>query len=106
MTTRTTARRRPAAGPNPDKEQHVDYRTIERLLRAVQDGRIFLDFDHEYRDRRTNRTVSDGVYFAEDRQYLALTRDGGITVTEAGTAWLGLQRQANTQVMFTPPVVA
>lgn len=110
MTVSSTARRRPAVGPNPDKEQRVDYRSTERLLNAVQDGAIFRDVDHEYRDRRTNRSVSKTVYAAEDRGFLALTHDGGIRVTGAGTAWLGRERirgrKVGTQVTFQPPAVA
>lgn len=109
MTTDTTARRHPAADPNPE-EQRVDYRSTERLLNAVQAGAIFRDLDHEYRDQRTKRIVSGAVYDADELGYLALTRDGGIRVTDAGTVWLGRERirgrKAGTQVTFTPPAVA
>lgn len=112
MTTSSMARRTTAAGPNPE-EQHVNYRTTERLLNAVNGGNIIRNIEHEYIDRRTSRNVSTTVYAIEDRGFLHLDYDGSLTVTDAGKTWLNRDRHPGpgtnrkpADVTFQSPAVA
>ncbi|MEV2239478.1 hypothetical protein [Micromonospora sp. NPDC049891] len=91
-TTVSMARPTPGAGPT-HQEQPMDYRALERILIAANNGHIHLTPGLDYIDRRTGRDVNDLVYAAEDKGWLALLPGGRMRVTDAGVQWLGRERK-------------
>lgn len=96
MTLVSMARPEGGAGPTP-KGPHMDYRTVERLLDAINAGRIYRRPDWTYGDRRNGRrTVDDLLYKLDDRGWVDLRRDGSVVVNQAGQQWRDQPRNAHT----------
>lgn len=95
MTTSSTARPTTGAGPTPTENRTMPtYRTYERVLDAVDNGRIARDPNtYEYVDNHPRsgsriRDINDVVlYMTEDRGWLRLHTDGRIDITQAGRQW-------------------
>lgn len=101
MTTTTTmARPTTGAGPAPkDQEPPMpDYRTYERILNAVNAGRIRRNpHTYEYVDERHKfRDLDLLIFEMEDCGWLRLHVDGRIEVTSDGETWMGRTRRGGT----------
>ncbi|MFI1194043.1 hypothetical protein ACH4T9_12410 [Micromonospora sp. NPDC020750] len=89
MTTRTTARPTTGAGPHPEDHTMPKYATHDRILDAINAGRISRDpATYEYVDSNGRlREIDLTLYEMADRGWLTLHLDGRIEVTDAGRAW-------------------
>lgn len=100
MTTATMARPSIGAGPAPQNQDNTmaDYRTFERILNAVNAGRITRNpFTYEYVDTKGKFRDLDLIIFEmEDCGWLRLHVDGRIEVTSDGDAWMGRTRRGST----------
>jgi len=96
-TTSIMARPTTGAGRDPRNQEPAmpDYRTFERILTAVTDGRISRSPDtYEYVDTANRLHDLDLLIFEmEDRGWLRLDLDGTVEVTAAGQAWQSRPRK-------------
>ncbi|MFG2046171.1 hypothetical protein ACGFIW_01905 [Micromonospora sp. NPDC048935] len=99
MTASTMARPSIGAGPAPRNQDNTmtDYRTYERLINAINAGRIRRNpFTYEYVDDKGKFSNLDLLIFhMEDCGWVRLHIDGRIEVTRDGEAWMGRTRRGS-----------
>ncbi|MEV1315329.1 hypothetical protein AB0J14_04510 [Micromonospora arborensis] len=76
----------------------ADYRTFERILNAVNAGRIRRNpFTYEYVDDKGKfRDLDLLIFEMEDCGWLRLHLDGRVEVTADGNTWMGRTRRGST----------